>query len=235
MNRYKADLVKLMSFKDGISYPGDHVFMTEALLQITPSDLCRWMNKRASGDSEPSEDMKPVHTRSSTLEFAKKAISSFMPRVNATWDPVTAQGTPTRSDAVNKLIKKVKRFEVRREGVGSNARRPIEFDEFVNLLKLVRAEENQSGSTYMMSCVLTLQWHIMARVDDMMKLQFDNFSPNTQYPSSLHCQVRWSKNISEERDAPEQIIFGSLDPNVCTLLNLAIYIETSANVTRSNL
>ncbi|ETO84009.1 hypothetical protein F444_02053 [Phytophthora nicotianae P1976] len=72
MNRYKADLVRLMSFKDGISYGSDHTFTTEALLQITPSDVCRWMNKRSYEDSDPTDDMKPVHARSSTLEFAKK-------------------------------------------------------------------------------------------------------------------------------------------------------------------
>eukprot|EP00644_Phytophthora_capsici_P010217 jgi/Phyca11/9792/fgenesh1_pm.PHYCAscaffold_41_\ len=187
MNRYKADLVRLMSFKDGISYGSDHTFTTEALLQITPSDVCRWMNKRAYGDSDPTDDMKPVHARSSTLEFAKKAVSSFMPRVNTSWDPVTEQGNPTRSDAVNKLIKRVKRSEVRREGVGSNARRAIEFDEFLSLLTLLELKK------------------------------------------SVLRQIRWSKNISEERDAPEQIVFGSMDSRLCPLLNLAIHIETSPN------
>ncbi|KAG1703778.1 hypothetical protein DVH05_006792 [Phytophthora capsici] len=222
-----------MSFKDGISYGSDHTFTTEALLQITPSDVCRWMNKRAYGDSDPTDDMKPVHARSSTLEFAKKAVSSFMPRVNTSWDPVTEQGNPTRSDAVNKLIKRVKRSEVRREGVGSNARRAIEFDEFLSLLTLARAEEERVAAKYMVNSVLTLQWHIMARIDDMMKLQFNNFFSNTQYTSTLLCQVRWSKNISEERDAPEQIVFGSMDSRLCPLLNLAIHIETSPNVTSS--
>ncbi|RLN49610.1 hypothetical protein BBJ28_00002631, partial [Nothophytophthora sp. Chile5] len=189
MTRYKVILVKFMAFKDGAEYANNHEFTTEALLRITPDDLCRWMNKRAFDDPEPRDEMKPVFARSSTLEFAKKAISSFMPRVNMTWDPVTAQGNPTRSDAVNKLIKRVKRFEVRREGVSSNARRSIEFDEFINLLSLVRSEEERGGTRHLVGSALTLQWHIMARIDDMMKLQFSNFMPNPQYPSTLLCQV----------------------------------------------
>ncbi|OWZ03196.1 hypothetical protein PHMEG_00025112 [Phytophthora megakarya] len=233
MNRYKAELVKFMSFKDDSTYATDHTFTMESLLEITPGHICHWMNKRAYGEPEPSDDAKPVSARSSTLEFAKKAISSFMPRVNATWDPVSEQGNPTRSDAVNKLIKKVKRFEVRREGADSNARRAIEFDEFVNLLELVRMDQERNGIKYMIGSVLTLQWHIVARIDDMMKLKFDNFSANTQFPLTLLIQVRWSKNISEERDAPVQILFGSLDPRIldprmCALLNLAVYIETTA-------
>jgi len=63
-----------------------------------------------------------------------------MPRINTTWDPVTERGNPTRSDAVKKLIKKVKKFEVRREGAESKARRAVEFAEFLNLLLLVAME-----------------------------------------------------------------------------------------------
>ncbi|ETP55263.1 hypothetical protein F442_00174 [Phytophthora nicotianae P10297] len=177
--------------------------------------------------------MKPVHRRSSTLEFTKKALSSFMPRVHTSWDPVTERGNPTRSDAVNKLIKKVKKFEVRREGADSQARRAVEFNEFLNLLQLIRAQWKSDVSAYMVSSVLTLQWHICARIDDMMKLQFSNFSPNTQYPSTLLLQMRWSKNINEERDAPEQIVIGSMDPKMCALLSLAVYIESTANVSSS--
>lgn len=72
---------------------------------------------------------------------------------------VRSQRNATQSEAVNKLVKKVKRFEVRREGVGSNVRRPIEFDEFVSLLILVRREVERVGTKYLVSSVLTLQWH----------------------------------------------------------------------------
>ncbi|KAG3231873.1 hypothetical protein PI124_g23032 [Phytophthora idaei] len=213
-SRYKPELVKFMSYKDGIVYDKDRVFTTEELLQITPDHLCRWMSQQAYGDAEPSEEMRPVHRRSSTLEFSKKAISSFMPRINATWDPVTERGNPTRSDAVNKLIKKVKKFEVRREGVETEARRSVEFEEFMNLLLLVRSQWEQNKTSFMVGSVLSLQWHIMARIDDMMKLQFGNFSPNTEYASTLLFQMRWSKNIQEERDAPEQIVISSMDPKM---------------------
>ncbi|KAG2769386.1 hypothetical protein JG687_00008796 [Phytophthora cactorum] len=96
-SRYKAELVKLMTFKDDKKYDVGH--------NSTPDLLCRRINKRAYGDPEPNEDMRPFHIRLSTLQFAKKAISAFMPRFNTTWDPVTKQ-VPTRSDDVNKLIRK---------------------------------------------------------------------------------------------------------------------------------
>ncbi|KAE9206894.1 hypothetical protein PF005_g12839 [Phytophthora fragariae] len=147
--RYKPELTKFMSFKDDVEYSNDRVFTPEELLRITPDHLCRWMNQQAYGDPDPSEVMRPVHRRSNTLEFSKKAISSFMPRINSTWDPVTVRGNPTRSDAVNKLIKKVKKFEVRREGSKSKARRASEIEEFMSLLLLVRAHWGRDDTAYM--------------------------------------------------------------------------------------
>nr|KAE8923624.1 hypothetical protein PF009_g26130 [Phytophthora fragariae] len=183
------------------------------------------MNFRAFGEPYPGEAAKPVCARSSTLAYAKKAISCFVPRVAVQWDPIRKEGNPTRSELVNKVIKTVKRFEVRRQGVQSAARRPIEYEEFVNLLTLVRAAQGKGALKYVVSSVLTLQWHMITRIDDMMQLKFESFSPNVQHPRSLLCQLRWSKNISEERDAPEQILLGSLDPPVCVLLNLAVHVE----------
>ncbi|ETO62411.1 hypothetical protein F444_19684, partial [Phytophthora nicotianae P1976] len=46
----------------------------------------------------------------------------------------------------------------------------------------------------------------------MMKMKFDSFSCSIHHPGALHCQLRLSKNISEERDAPEQIVLGSMNP-----------------------
>ena len=35
----------------------------------------------------------------------------------------------------------------------------------------------------------------------------------------------WSKNVLEERDAPDQNIIGSMDRQYCILLALAIFLE----------
>ena len=37
--------------------------------------------------------------------------------------------------------------------------------------------------------------------------------------------MNWSKNVVEERDAPRQILFGSMDTLFCVLLTLAIFLE----------
>ena len=35
----------------------------------------------------------------------------------------------------------------------------------------------------------------------------------------------WSKNITEERESPEQVLLGAMDPNYCVLLALAIHLK----------
>ncbi|KAL8019420.1 putative DNA breaking-rejoining enzyme, catalytic core, integrase-like, catalytic domain superfamily [Plasmopara halstedii] len=177
--------------------------------------------------------MKPIHARSSTILNAKKSLSAFMPRKSVPWDPIRQEGNLTRSDSVNMLIKQIKKAEVRKEGVASSARRPLEYMEFLSLLSTIR-ESNEKTETMRMVCsVFTLQWHLITRIDDMMKLRFDNLAPNIQHSGTLQCQMRWSKNISEERDAPEQILLGSMDPSICPLLNFAVYHEVNAHAPQS--
>ena len=66
---------------------------------------------------------------------------------------------------------------------------------------------------------------MVGRIDDMMRLQFSNFSANNQYPFCGMNRMTWSKNIMEERDTANQIVFGSGDERMCALLNLAVYLE----------
>ena len=45
--------------------------------------------------------------------------------------------------------------------------------------------------------------------------------------SHLSCvtQLCWSKNVNEERDAPNQILIGASHPIYCVLLGLATWLE----------
>ena len=46
--------------------------------------------------------------------------------------------------------------------------------------------------------------------------------------------MRWSKNITEERESPKQILIGSNDEKLWVLLNLAVYIELYAQNSHPN-
>ncbi|GMF34633.1 unnamed protein product [Phytophthora lilii] len=62
------------------------------------------------------------------------------------------------------------------------------------------------------------------RIDDMMKPKFENVTANIQHPSTAVLDAL-ANNISEERDAPEQVMLGCLDPRMCALLNFAVYMD----------
>ena len=66
---------------------------------------------------------------------------------------------------------------------------------------------------------------MISRMDDMCHLCFDNITSNPSFSFALCLKLRWSKNIVEEREAPQQIILGAMDPRLCVLLTLAAYVE----------
>ena len=65
------------------------------------------------------------------------------------------------------------KYEVRRKSVVSKARWLIEYNEFIDLMKILWYEERLSmGDWFEASCVLSLQLHLITRIDDLMKLKF---------------------------------------------------------------
>ena len=75
------------------------------------------------------------------------------------------------------------------------------------------------------SALLSVQWHMISRIDDMCHLRYNDFSNHLDFPFTLRLQLRWSKNIIEERACPHQVVLGAMDPLLCVLLNLAAFIE----------
>ncbi|ETL80661.1 hypothetical protein L917_18865 [Phytophthora nicotianae] len=57
--RYKSIICEFMTFKVGHTFAADTIFNQDMLLSITSDDVCRWMNSRAFGDPNPTEDAKP--------------------------------------------------------------------------------------------------------------------------------------------------------------------------------
>ena len=162
----------LMSFLDNTEYADNTVYSPERLAQVTDVDVYRYLANKAFGTPEPSEDDLPDQCRSATIKFHKKAISHFMPRRNMVWDDVRKEGNPTKSQAVNDLIKKIERHEVRGTGVATTARRPIEWEEYIMLLIAARhVFSNREKAMYMILAVMSLQWHFIGRIDNIMCLK----------------------------------------------------------------
>ncbi len=222
---YATCLIGLLSFIDGVQYNTTSTFSREQLLAVTADQVAAYLNNKAYGTPTPGPNDRPHQGRSNSLAFQKKAISHFMPLRTMQWDDIHLRGNPTRSTAVNDVIAKVKKFEVRQEGVSSQARRPLEWEEFYLLLVLIRHLFADSDVWFFLTAVFCLQWQIIGRIDDVMKLAKGSLLFNPREPYTLNVKMTWSKNIREEREAPTQILFGAMDPIVCPLLNIAMWLE----------
>lgn len=222
---YFPHLVGLMNFlQEGAAYDKTSEFTNEELLQISDDDICRYFKNDADDDDI-------ARKRDTTILFTKKAISYFMPRKNIMWDPVSRVGNLTRSQRVNDVISVLKRKQVRKLGVKTQARRPLEYREFLNVLNVVRQRELSVLDKHRHLSVLTIQWHLLCRIDDTLEMDFDTVEESTYSDYVLQTKIRLSKNIREEKEAPTQIVLGSMDPQVCPLLNLAVYVEILGFIT----
>ena len=157
---------------------------------------------------------------------------------NSGWEEVHCPGNPTKSKLVNSFKKYLVKFECKDLGVKSKVRRAMEYREFLTLLKLIQKKGFVEGGQSMrgqlkwvrMAAFLSLQWQMIAWMDDMMHLKFTNdLCANHDFPFCLKCTICWSKNTTEERSFPNQMLCPSNDPLLCPLLNLGIYLEQYAH------
>lgn len=168
---YEAALRQVMNAKDGVTHPPTKVFSQEELLALTPTHVVEFFNLKAYGKKNPAPDDKPTKCRSTTLLNYKKKISWFHPRKDQQWDSIRGEGNPTRSQSVNAMIGVVKKHEVRRTGVASQARRPFSLEEFQKLLAITDGITNNEEKSARFRALATLQWQLIGRVDDMQKMQ----------------------------------------------------------------
>mmetsp|Transcript_10672 Transcript_10672/g.22536 ORF Transcript_10672/g.22536 Transcript_10672/m.22536 type:complete len:80 (+) Transcript_10672:928-1167(+) len=62
-----------------------------------------------------------------------------------------------------------------------------------------------------MQATAKLQLHVIAQSDDMAHIQKSNLEQSMQFRDYLSIQLRWSKNVQEERDCPRHgLILGVL-------------------------
>ena len=103
-----ACLVSFMSFIDGMDYDTSASFSEEQLLAITANQVPAYLNLKAYGTPTPGPSDRPIHGRSNSLAFQKKAISHFIPLYSMQWDDICQRGNTICSGAVNAVITKVK-------------------------------------------------------------------------------------------------------------------------------
>mmetsp|Transcript_26866 Transcript_26866/g.38107 ORF Transcript_26866/g.38107 Transcript_26866/m.38107 type:complete len:262 (+) Transcript_26866:298-1083(+) len=224
--RYKPTLVKLMSFLDNVQYEKNHIFTAEQLGALTPNDVLRWMNVQTFGIPNPALDANRTLAWSNTIKYWKKALSHFMPNRLMPWNRLSNQGNPTKSTEILDLIKRVKKKEARKEGAPSHTRRPMSAREF-RLSHNILANSNNNVYKFGIAALLNFQFHMIARIDDTTQVVLDHIRVNDSFNFALKAKLNWSKNVQEERDAPWQIVLGSMDPVFCVLVSLALWLKWS--------
>lgn len=225
---YKKYLTKCMNLVNGTNHTNDYNFTNNELYALRPDHIKRYLSLMSYGTENPDTEIDlPVHGRSSSLEFAKKAISFFMPNKNMVWNNQTEQGNPTRSSVLNDFIKEVKKKEVRKQGKASKARRPLVTSEFRQIIDRVRGGDDNYTFKYSLAAYYIFQFHMVARVDDVMHFKCEDLTPHLDFDFALKSKMCWSKNVLDERATTDQIILGAADPGYCTLLALAIHLEAA--------
>ena len=228
--QYKVTLDHLMSFVHGIDYGRDHTYTKGELRALTPLDVLRWMNVKTFGDPDPAVDANPTSARSNSLEYYKKAISHFMPNRLIAWVSGRNEGNPTRSVEINNLIKRVRKKEVRKQGVAPQCRRPMTETEFRTMQNILQNQHDhdRTNSTiwrFGLYALTIFQFHLIARIDDTTQVLIDNIRLHDSFCNALKTRLNWSKNVSEERDAPWQLVIGAMDTAFCVLTSLALWME----------
>jgi hypothetical protein len=78
---------------------------------------------------------------------------------------------------------------------------------------------------YMILAVMTLQWRFICQTNNIMCLAMTTIQQNLCHLFCLQLKMRKSKNIKSDGDMPMQIFFALMDPLVCPVPNLAVYVE----------
>jgi hypothetical protein len=216
----------LMSHKYGQEFTNDHQFSEAELQALTPNDIYRFIKFRAYGDADGDEDnLNPTGARSNAVKFWKKAISYFMPNNGMVWNEISNVGNPTRATLVNKLIKKIKLKEAARLGKEPQARRALFASEFESAIEVMESLEDKELACFM-SGYFRFQYNMIARVDDSAKFRSPDLKIFHQFPDiGVIAKLCWSKNVMDERDAPDQVLLGAFDHRYCVLIGLALWLE----------
>ena len=79
-----------------------------------------------------------------------------------------------------------------------------------------------------LSTIFCVQYNLISRIDDASKLLKDNIikNPKVEHQQYWICtRLCWGKNVTEERDAPLQIVLGASHPLYCALMRMGTWLE----------
>ena len=127
------------------------------------------------------------------------------------WNAIAQVGNPTKSIEVNELIKAIKKEEGRKQGKPSSARRALTHQEFIRIIEILKAEDQDDYHRCGLPGLLVTQYNLIARIDDTCQFLAENLTDTHEFDFALRSKLNWSKNVHEEREAPNQILVGAME------------------------
>ena len=83
---------------------------------------------------------------------------------------------------------------------------------------------------YGISAMVNFQLHLIARIDDSTQVILEHICGHDKSAHALKARLNWSKNVQDKRDAPFQIVLGSLNPMNCVLCSLALWLKLNLKI-----
>ena len=223
---YYSPFLEFMGFLDNKKYVKGQTFTKARLLKIYPKHVLAYLTYKAFGTTKRTPQDRPKYGRASHIGNIKMKISHFMPS-GAAWVELAngkGHGNPTRHKSINALIAEIVQFETRGEGAPSQDVRPLTIAEFEKELELLRKHKDPVVRKRN-PLIGIYQFHFITRADDVCNFMLSDPKGNDKFPFCLSQSVRWSKNVRDSRNCPDQVLMASMDYNSCIFVALALWLE----------
>jgi hypothetical protein len=73
------------------------------------------------------------------------------------------------------------------------------------------------------------QFQFITRNDDVCNFKVDDPKGNETYEMALSQSVKWSKNVKDTRNCPDQLLLAAKDHRHCMFLSLGLWLEYFLN------
>jgi hypothetical protein len=121
------------------------------------------------------------------------------------------------------------------QGEKSRTRRAMIDKEFTDLHNILSRADNDgvSGRTtkhaiywkrYGISAIVKFQFHLVAQIDDSTQITHQHIRMPDHFPNALKARLNWSKNVSDKRDSPWQMVLGSINLVYCVLCTVLSWL-----------
>ena len=102
--------------------------------------------------------------------------------------------------------------------------RDLTIAEFEKELELLRAHKDPVVH-YRNPLMGIYQFHFINRCDDVCNFKVADPQGHRDFEFALSQSVRWSKNVKDSRNCPDQLLLGSNDHKTCIFIALAMWLE----------